>query len=66
MRNERMVISHFHTQRSVQLRMKKESRDLLASAGHLCAIVGCLLSKDEQAGASDPIIRKGGCPQHVE
>ena len=35
------IIGLFHTstpQRSVELRMKKESKDLVASAGHLCSM----------------------------
>ena len=37
--SDKVSINYFHTstpQRSVELRMKKESRDLVASAGHLC------------------------------
>ena len=37
----------FHTSRplrSVELRMKKESRDLVASTGHLCKLGNFLLS----------------------
>ena len=39
---------HFHTStpmRSIQLRMKKQSRDLVASAGHFCRSKVCLSTK---------------------